>query len=81
MASHPKRRKLDRQATQGAPPSAQTRLLTTIGASGLRRWEQTVSQRFSSSSLSEQSACVLCSYISSSSVADSPLSVTSTVSE
>ena len=29
-------RKLDRQATQGAPPSAQTGLLTMIGASGLR---------------------------------------------
>ena len=29
-------RKLDRHATQGAPPSAQTGLLTMIGASGLR---------------------------------------------
>ena len=36
MVFHPKRGKLDRQATQGAPPSVQTGLLTRIRASGLR---------------------------------------------
>ena len=36
VVSHPAWRKLDRQATQGALPSAQTRLLTMIGTSGMR---------------------------------------------